>query len=103
MSKRIEEFMAKVIEKNPVEKEFHQAVLEFAEFVIPYINANPKYLEPKILERMTEPDRTIIFRVVWEDDKGEVHVNRGYRVQFNNSIGPYKGGLRFHHSVTWAS
>ncbi|MCH7623107.1 MAG: glutamate dehydrogenase, partial [Nitrospinae bacterium] len=73
--------------------------MEFAEFVIPYINANPKYLKAKILERMTEPDRTIIFRVVWEDDAGDIRVNRGYRVQFNNSIGPYKGGLRFHHSV----
>jgi glutamate dehydrogenase (NADP+) len=95
----LEHFHEGLVKRNPGEPEFHQAVLEFAEFVIPYINENPKYLEPKILERMTEPDRTIIFRVVWEDDKREVHVNRGYRVQFNNSIGPYKGGLRFHHSV----
>lgn len=73
--------------------------MEFAEFVIPYINANTKYLYPRILERMTEPDRTIIFRVVWEDDQGNYRVNRGYRIQFNNAIGPYKGGLRFHPSV----
>jgi glutamate dehydrogenase (NADP+) len=95
----LEHFHDGLVKRNPGEPEFHQAVLEFAEFVIPYINANPEYLAPKILERMTEPDRTIIFRVVWENDAGVVHVNRGYRVQFNNSIGPYKGGLRFHHSV----
>lgn len=92
-------FREGLIKRNPGEHEFHQAVMEFAEFVIPYINENPKYLKPRILERMTEPDRTIIFRVVWEDDAGDVRVNRGYRVQFNNSIGPYKGGLRFHPSV----
>jgi len=95
----LDQFREGLIKRNPDEPEFHQAVLEFAEFVIPYINANPKYLNAKILERMTEPDRTIIFRVVWEDDEGNIQVNRGYRVQFNNSIGPYKGGLRFHHSV----
>lgn len=95
----LENFHEGLVKRNPGEPEFHQAVMEFAEFVIPYINANPKYLKAKILERMTEPDRTIIFRVVWEDDKGDIRVNRGYRVQFNNSIGPYKGGLRFHHSV----
>ena len=92
-------FREGLIKRNPGESEFHEAVMEFAEFVIPYINANPKYLTPRILERMTEPDRTIIFRVVWEDDEGDFRVNRGYRVQFNNSIGPYKGGLRFHPTV----
>ncbi|GJL77361.1 MAG: glutamate dehydrogenase [Nitrospinaceae bacterium] len=92
-------FREGLIKKNPEEPEFHEAVMEFAEFVIPYINANPKYLAPRILERMTEPDRTIIFRVVWEDDEGDFRVNRGYRVQFNNAIGPYKGGLRFHPTV----
>jgi glutamate dehydrogenase (NADP+) len=92
-------FREGLIKKNPGEPEFHEAVMEFAEFVIPYINANPKYLAPRILERMTEPDRIIIFRVVWEDDAGDFRVNRGYRVQFNNAIGPYKGGLRFHPSV----
>lgn len=95
----LEGFRNGLTKRNPGESEFHEAVMEFAEFVIPYVNANPKYLSPRILERMTEPDRTIIFRVVWEDDDGEVRVNRGYRVQFNNSIGPYKGGLRFHPSV----
>ncbi len=92
-------FREGLLKRTPGEPEFHEAVMEFAEFVIPYINANPKYLAPRILERMTEPDRTIIFRVVWEDDEGDFRVNRGYRVQFNNSIGPYKGGLRFHPSV----
>jgi glutamate dehydrogenase (NADP+) len=85
--------------RNPGETEFHQAVYEVAESVIPYILKNKKYQKAGILERMTEPDRTIIFRVVWEDDEGNIRVNRGYRVQFNNSIGPYKGGLRFHPSV----
>jgi glutamate dehydrogenase (NADP+) len=94
-----DEFMAGVVKRNPGETEFHQAVEEVAASVIPYINENPEYIENQILERMTEPDRTIIFRVCWEDDEGNVRTNRGYRVQFNNSIGPYKGGLRFHHSV----
>ena len=92
-------FREGLIKRNPREPEFHEAVMEFAEFVIPYINENPKYLNPRILERLTEPDRIIIFRVVWEDDAGDFRVNRGYRVQFNNAIGPYKGGLRFHPTV----
>ena len=95
----LEEFMTGLIRRNPGESEFHQAVREVAETVIPYINENPKYRHAQILERMTEPDRTIIFRVCWEDDDGNVRTNRGYRVQFNNAIGPYKGGLRFHPSV----
>ncbi len=95
----IDEFMKGLIKRNPGEVEFHQAVEEVAASVIPYINEHPQYIENRILERMTEPDRTIIFRVCWEDDQGQVRTNRGYRVQFNNSIGPYKGGLRFHHSV----
>jgi glutamate dehydrogenase (NADP+) len=86
--------------RNPGELEFHQAVKEFAETVIPYILEHPEYQEAQILERMTEPDRIVIFRVSWEDDQGQVRVNRAWRVQFNNSIGPYKGGLRFHPSVT---
>ena len=94
-----DEFMGGVVKRNPGETEFHQAVEEVAASVIPYINENPEYIEKRILERMTEPDRTVIFRVCWEDDEGNVRTNRGYRVQFNNSIGPYKGGLRFHHSV----
>ncbi len=95
----LENFMEGLEKRNPNEPEFHQAVREVAEVVIPYINENPKYIEARILERMTEPDRTIIFRVCWEDDKHQIRVNRGYRVQFNNAIGPYKGGLRFHPSV----
>ena len=94
-----DEFMQGLIKRNPGEIEFHQAVEEVAVSVIPFINENPKYIENQILERMTEPDRTIIFRVCWEDDEGSIRTNRGYRVQFNNSIGPYKGGLRFHPSV----
>ena len=93
------EFMQGLIKRNPGEVEFHQAVDEVATSVIPFINENPKYIENQILERMTEPDRTIIFRVCWEDDEGNIRTNRGYRVQFNNAIGPYKGGLRFHPSV----
>ncbi len=95
----IENFMSGLKKRNPGETEFHQAVYEVAESIIPYILENPKYQEAGIFQRMTEPDRTIIFRVVWEDDEGNIRVNRGYRVQFNNSIGPYKGGLRFHPSV----
>jgi glutamate dehydrogenase (NADP+) len=93
------EFMQGLIKRNPGEVEFHQAVHEVAASVIPFINEHPKYIEHQILERMTEPDRTIIFRVCWEDDEGNIRTNRGYRVQFNNAIGPYKGGLRFHPSV----
>jgi glutamate dehydrogenase (NADP+) len=96
----IEAFMNEIIRKNPGETEFHQAVFEVANDVIPYTLKNPKYAKAKILERIAEPDRTVIFRVTWEDDKGNVQVNRGYRIQFNNAIGPYKGGLRFHPSVT---
>ena len=93
-------FMEGVTRRNPGEPEFHQAVKEVAANVIPYIQDKPVYQEMQILERMAEPDRVIIFRVCWEDDGGNIRVNRGYRVQFNNSIGPYKGGIRFHPSVT---
>jgi glutamate dehydrogenase (NADP+) len=95
----LDHFMEGLIKRNPGEEEFHQAVYEVAESVIPFILDNPKYQQAGIIQRMTEPDRTIIFRVTWEDDNGNIRVNRGYRVQFNNSIGPYKGGLRFHPSV----
>ena len=91
--------MKVVMLKNSHEPEFIQAVLEVAETVIPYIEANPKYKSTKILERITEPERVIQFRVPWLDDSGEVQVNRGFRVEFNSAIGPYKGGLRFHPSV----
>lgn len=99
MAINLSDFMDWVVSRNPGEPEFHQAVHEVAETVIPFINNNPVYEKIKVLERMTEPDRIISFRVSWSDDNGEVNVNRGYRVQFNNSIGPYKGGLRFHPSV----
>lgn len=88
-----------VITKNPGEKEFHQAVREVLESLVPVIERHPEFKKARILERIVEPERVIIFRVPWQDDKGEVHVNRGYRVQMNSAIGPYKGGLRFHPSV----
>ena len=92
-------FMDWIVSRNPGETEFHQAVYEVARSVIPFIHEHPVYAKIKVLERMAEPDRVISFRVVWADDNNELHVNRGYRVQFNNSIGPYKGGIRFHPSV----
>ncbi|NNE34153.1 MAG: NADP-specific glutamate dehydrogenase, partial [Rhodothermales bacterium] len=95
----VEEFMTGLTRRNPNELEFLQAVREVAEKVIPFINENAAYRDARILERMTEPDRVLSFRVVWQDDDGNARVNRGYRVQFNNSIGPYKGGLRFDRSV----
>lgn len=95
----IESFMDGVRGKNSNEPEFLQAVHEVAEAVIPFIEANPKYKNARILDRIIEPERTIIFRVPWLDDKGNIQVNRGYRVEFNSAIGPYKGGLRFHPSV----
>ncbi|MBL7905069.1 MAG: NADP-specific glutamate dehydrogenase [Bacteroidales bacterium] len=96
---KLNDFMAKIIAKNPSEMEFHQAVHEVAESLIPFIEENPKYRDAKILERMAEPERVIIFRVPWLDDKGEVQVNRGFRIEMNSAIGPYKGGLRFHPTV----
>jgi glutamate dehydrogenase (NADP+) len=99
MDKSVEEFMVKVKEKNPGEKEFHQAVQEVVESLMPFIQKNPKYKKAKILERMVEPERIIMFRVPWLDDKGEIQINKGYRIQMNSAIGPYKGGLRFHPSV----
>jgi glutamate dehydrogenase (NADP+) len=95
----IDSFMDRVKTKNSHEPEFLQAVQEVAETVIPFIEENPKYKAAKILDRIVEPERTIIFRVPWLDDNGSVQVNRGYRIEFNSAIGPYKGGLRFHPSV----
>ena len=95
----IEQFMNSVRSKNSHETEFLQAVQEVAEAVIPFMEEHPKYKSFKILDRIVEPERTILFRVPWLDDKGEIQVNRGYRVEFNSAIGPYKGGLRFHPSV----
>ncbi len=97
---KVNEFMAKVIAKNPGELEFHQAVKEVVESILPFIEENPKYKAAKILERMVEPERVIIFRVPWVDDKGEIQVNRGFRIQMNSAIGPYKGGLRLHPTVS---
>lgn len=91
--------MSGVVKRNPHEPEFHQAVREVTESLMPFLRDNRRYLDDQILERMTEPDRIIIFRVTWETDSGCLRANRAWRVQFNNSIGPYKGGLRFHPSV----
>jgi len=96
---QISAFMEGVRARNPHEPEFLQAVQEVAESVIPFIEENPKYKTAKVLERIAEPERTILFRVSWTGDDGTVHVNRGYRVEFNSAIGPYKGGLRFHPTV----
>lgn len=96
---QLNEFMTKLIAKNPGEREFHQAVQEVAESLIPYIEENPQYKKAQILERIVEPERVLMFRVAWVDDKGEIRVNRGYRIQMNSAIGPYKGGLRFHPTV----
>jgi len=98
-SKKLEELMQYIVEKNPAEYEFHQAVQEFARDVIPYIANHPKYQGSNLLKRLSEPDRIILFRVTWEGDDGTINVNRGYRVQHSNAIGPYKGGIRFHPSV----
>lgn len=95
----VEAFMEGVAKRNPGEAEFHQAVAEVAEAVLPYIAEHPEYASARIFERMVEPERTVIFRVPWVDDAGEIHIARGYRVQFSSAIGPYKGGLRFHPTV----
>ena len=97
--KYVETFMSDLIAKNPGELEFHQAVREVLTSVAPYLQAYPHLIENKIMERIVEPERVIMFRVPWTDDKGEIHINRGFRVQMNSAIGPYKGGIRFHASV----
>ena len=99
----LEQFIAELERKNPSQPEFIQAAREVVSSVIDVVNDNPLYLKNKILERITEPDRVISFKVEWEDDEGNIQINRGYRVQFNNALGPYKGGLRFHASVTLGS
>lgn len=99
MEKNVQEFLDSVSKRNSNEPEFLQAVHEVAETVIPFIEKNKKYQNKKLLERMVEPERVIMFRVPWIDDNGEVQVNRGFRIQMNSAIGPYKGGLRFHPSV----
>ena len=99
MDAQVKEFLDKVASRNPHEPEFLQAVQEVAETIIPFIRETPRYKTARILERMVEPERVVMFRVPWLNDRGEVEVNRGFRVQMNSAIGPYKGGLRFHPSV----
>ncbi len=99
MDPKVEQFMAVIKAKNPAQPEFHQAVHEVAESLIPFIEEHPRYKHSKILERIAEPERVIIFRVPWINDKGEVEINRGFRIEMNSAIGPYKGGLRFHPTV----
>ena len=98
-SKFIEGFMAELVARNPGDPEFHQAVREVVESIAPYITENPQFIDQKIMERLVEPERIVIFRVPWADDRGDIHINRGFRVQCNSAIGPYKGGIRFHPSV----
>ena len=93
------ELMARVKTKNPCEPEFHQAVQEVAESLTLVLDRHPEYRQAKVLERMIEPERVVMFRVPWEDDQNEIHINRGFRIEMNSAIGPYKGGLRFHPSV----
>ena len=99
MYNSVEDFMSYIENKNPGEKEFHQAVHEVADSLWEFLSDHPEYVHSRILERITEPERVLMFRVPWRNDRGEVEVNRGYRVEFNSAIGPYKGGLRFHPSV----
>ena len=99
MHPSVEQFMSFIKAKNPAQPEFHQAVQEVAESLIPFVEENPKYKHAKILERITEPERVLIFRVPWLDDVGEVQINRGFRIEMSSAIGPYKGGLRFHPTV----
>ena len=95
----VNSFMEEIISRNPGEAEFHQAVREVVESVAPYIVKHPHLMKMKVLERIAEPEKIIMFRVPWVNDKGEVVINKGYRVQQNSAIGPYKGGIRFHASV----
>src|SRR5437879_10627152 len=99
MKDDISALMADVKAKNPAEPEFHQAGHEVVESLSPVLDRHPEYRKAKILERIIEPERVIMFRVPWQDDQGNLHVNRGFRVQMNSAIGPYKGGLRFHPTV----
>ena len=95
----IEPLYAEVLRRNPGEAEFHQAVREVLETLGPVLAKRPEFVDARIIERICEPERQLIFRVPWADDAGDVHVNRGFRVEFNSALGPYKGGLRFHPSV----
>ncbi len=100
MPNSVDEFLQRMIANNPAEKEFHQAVQEVVESIWSLIERDPRYRSGKILDRIVEPERVLIFRVPWTDDRGEIHVNRGFRIEMNSALGPYKGGLRFHPSVT---
>ena len=100
IAKAVDQFMADVTARNPNEPEFHQAVREVLASVYPLVDANPAYREARILERMVEPERVVMFRVPWIDDQGQMQINRGFRIEMNSAIGPYKGGLRFHPTVT---
>ena len=95
----VQDVLNDLIARNPGQPEFHQAATEVLNSIAPVVEKNPKYQEVSLLERLVEPERIIMFRVPWVDDSGKVQVNKGYRVQFNSAIGPYKGGLRFHPSV----
>ena len=95
----VDDFMAQIVAKNPGEKEFHQAVHEVVESLAEYILQNPVLQKMKVLERIAEPERVVMFRVPWLNDKGEIEINKGYRIETNSAIGPYKGGIRFHSSV----
>ncbi len=99
IEQKIERIYQQVVQRNPGETEFHQAVREVIDTLAPVLRKYPEYAEHKIIERICEPERQVIFRVPWQDDRGEVHINRGFRVEFNSALGPYKGGLRFHPSV----
>ncbi|MDR3672284.1 MAG: NADP-specific glutamate dehydrogenase [Holophaga sp.] len=99
VSHYVQQFFDRLIAKNPGENEFHQAVKEVVETLVPCLERHPEFISNLILERLTEPDRIYQFRVSWQDDKGAIQVNKGYRIEFNNAIGPYKGGLRFHPTV----
>ena len=99
MDQRLEAVYGDVIRRNPGEPEFHQAVLEVFDSLGPVLDRNPEYTEAAVLARLCEPERQIIFRVPWVDDAGRIQINRGFRVEFNSALGPYKGGLRFHPSV----
>ncbi|MEW2108209.1 NADP-specific glutamate dehydrogenase [Streptomyces albidoflavus] len=96
---QLAKLLAETERRNPAEPEFHQAVREVLESLAPVLAARPEYAEPGLVERLVEPERQIVFRVPWQDDRGRVHVNRGFRIEFNSALGPYKGGLRFHPSV----
>src|SRR5438093_12853439 len=99
MGEYLDALMSDVMARDPGQREFHQAVREVAESVELVVQRHPKYREAKVLERMIEPERIVVFRVPWVDDQGEIQLNRGYRIEMNSAIGPYKGGLRFHPSV----